>query len=383
MDTIHDISLKDIFLVAWYSFVAIYRERIRPIVLFEINKIMSCGNLENGYSFYSCPNCGKFLYVPFRCKSRACTTCGYQQGKYRAEKIESKLIDAKHRHITFTIPDSLWYYFRENRSLLNILFQSSAQTIFGWIKDSFKDKKYTPGMILTLHTFGRDLKWNPHIHMLLAQALVSDKPRPLFKNHPCKTFDFIPHVMLRKRFMTILLKNLKPYIPKPIINYLYLNHMNGFYVNAEKKEINLKQTVNYILRYISRPVIAKKRILKFEDNMVTFCYEDHTTSKYMEKTIHVHEFISRVIIHIPDKYFNMVRYYGFYAKPNDLNLYRKPFYIKGLKELLRTWRWRIIASFNKDPLLCTCGTCMELFIVYNPRAPAGEKFIYYEQRRKR
>jgi hypothetical protein len=67
----------------------------------------------------------------------------------------------------------------------------------------------------------------------------------------------------------------------------------------------------------------------------------------------------------------MVRYYGFYAKPNDLNLYRKPFYIKGLKELLRTWRWRIIASFNKDPLLCTCGTCMELFIVYNPRAPAG------------
>ena len=34
-------------------------------------------------------------------------------------------------------------------------------------KEDFK-----PGFIATLHTFGRDLKWNPHIHMLITEGAV-------------------------------------------------------------------------------------------------------------------------------------------------------------------------------------------------------------------
>ena len=31
------------------------------------------------------------------------------------------------------------------------------------------------GMIATIHTFGRDLKWNPHIHCLVPELVYSQK----------------------------------------------------------------------------------------------------------------------------------------------------------------------------------------------------------------
>lgn len=37
-------------------------------------------------------------------------------------------------------------------------------------KKKYKVKtEYTPGFFAFLHTFGRDLKWNPHIHVLIAE----------------------------------------------------------------------------------------------------------------------------------------------------------------------------------------------------------------------
>ena len=40
------------------------------------------------------------------------------------------------------------------------------------------------GMIATIHTFGRDLKWNPHIHCLIPELIYS------FKKDKIKTFQF-------------------------------------------------------------------------------------------------------------------------------------------------------------------------------------------------
>lgn len=39
-----------------------------------------------------------------------------------------------------------------------------------------KSDTLTPGFMLTLHTFGRDLKWNPHIHALVSEGgITQDK----------------------------------------------------------------------------------------------------------------------------------------------------------------------------------------------------------------
>ena len=37
-----------------------------------------------------------------------------------------------------------------------------------------KSRNFTPGYIMVLHTFGRDPKWNPHIHCLISESGCSD-----------------------------------------------------------------------------------------------------------------------------------------------------------------------------------------------------------------
>ncbi|MFQ9704570.1 MAG: transposase [Enterocloster clostridioformis] len=45
-----------------------------------------------------------------------------------------------------------------------------------------------------------------------------------------------------------------------------------------------------------------------------FHYQRHEDHKTVTECLPVIDFIKRLIIHIPDKHFKMVRYYGIYAK---------------------------------------------------------------------
>lgn len=49
----------------------------------NIDKMLNCGDPSFGGAMYSCPHCGNFKFVPFRCYSRFCSTCG---NKYAMER---------------------------------------------------------------------------------------------------------------------------------------------------------------------------------------------------------------------------------------------------------------------------------------------------------
>ena len=49
-------------------------------------------------------------------------------------------------------------------SLLNCLFHSVSSVVLRLFSKMNKHKNFTSGFIMVLHTFGRDLKWNPHNH---------------------------------------------------------------------------------------------------------------------------------------------------------------------------------------------------------------------------
>ena len=55
-------------------------------------------------------------------------------------------------------------------------------------------------MITTIHTFGRDLKWNPHIHCLIPELIYS------FKKDKIKTFHHFNFTKLRKTFQFELIR---------------------------------------------------------------------------------------------------------------------------------------------------------------------------------
>lgn len=133
----------------------------RACELENIEKMINCGNPSYGGAMYGCPHCGNLKFVPFRCHSRFCTTCGTKYAMERTTNMSFKIIGVQHRHCVFTIDENLREFFLKDRSLLDCLFHAVRSVILHMFHKMNKSLNYTPGFIMALHTFGRDLKWNP------------------------------------------------------------------------------------------------------------------------------------------------------------------------------------------------------------------------------
>lgn len=260
--------------------LAVNINKYRPYADKEVRKIIDCHNKNLGCSVYECPNCKDIVFVGHTCKSRLCSSCGYKYKNERVENIMQTTYNCTHRQIVFTIPKELRLYFFENFYLINLLFKAVCDTIYSIFNDSFKRNKsgkiikytskikYTPGFFAFLHTFGRDLKWNVHIHVLIAEIKLGSDG----SCKPIRHFDFSA---LRRRFQNILLnlldKKLNSRKFKNLKNFLFKNYKNGFYVYAESKKFNnLKSGIEYVTRYCGIVSISENRIINYDGNNVTF-----------------------------------------------------------------------------------------------------------------
>ena len=330
----------------------------------NIDKMIHCGDPSFGGAMYGCPQCGKLKFVPFRCHSRFCPTCGNKYAMERTTSMSFKLVHVTHRHCVFTIDKSLREFFLKDRSLLDCLFHSANSVITRMFYKMNKSKNFTPGFIMVLHTFGRDLKWNPHIHCLISEGAYSDDG---FWRH-VKHFDY---TFLRNAFRTALLNEMESKIGssfKKVKAKCYREHQQGFYVYAKPNLCDPRIVVKYIGRYLGRPVIATSRIDKYDGEVVTFHYNRHEDEQYIEETIPAMEFIQRLIRHIPEKHFKMIRYGGIYARHREIDskLYRA--ISKSKHHIYRSfnqWRTAILSSFGYDPLVCPdCQHRMEFLELY-------------------
>ncbi len=116
-----------------------------------------------GYQHYDCsnPNCTHSKRIPHTCKSKACSSCGKKATELWIAKQNQRLPNTTWQHITFTMPCELWDFFWTNRSLLNQMGKLAAHTVMTLAAK----KGITPGIFIALHTFGRDLKRNVHVHL--------------------------------------------------------------------------------------------------------------------------------------------------------------------------------------------------------------------------
>ena len=338
----------------------------RPSIIENVIKMINCGEHENGGTMYSCDKCGNMKFVPFRCHSRFCPTCGVKYCQARSLNMSFKIINANHRHCVFTIDKDLRHFFAEDRSLLNCLFDAVNSVVTRMFHKENKSECFTPGFICVLHTFGRDLKWNPHIHCLISEGGIGKSNK--WRNRKFFSFNFLRHA-----FLTALLDILETKIGpsfKKVKASNYKIHKDGFYVFAKPNECEPKNVIKYIGRYLGRPVIANSRIDSYDGNFVRFHYNRHEDDAYVEESISAMSFIKRLIRHIPEKNFKMIRYYGIYAKHNyendssinhPITKEKRSVYSSFLK-----WRSNIFFSFGIDPLKCPdCGSNMSVleFIV--------------------
>lgn len=390
----------------------------RPCILDNIQRTLLCKTLYLGYDAFDCDKCDNWIWLYRHCHSRFCSSCGIKLQKTLAVKAEVMCVDIRHRHMVFTIPKEYREYFRTDREALNILFVASRNTLMKMFNKSLFDKvrrkrgyvsnirdnyylfrNYKDlnifGEIATLHTFGRDLKWNPHIHALVPELIYDSKKDEIRQithfNYESlrKTWQYEVNRLLIERFGKKKMQSL--------IDWSYRTKDNGFYVYA-KADIkddgkyintnisnNVKGCVNYMMRYAGRPVMAESRILsysKHNDN-VSWFYEDHKTEEKITVNETGRKLLGKMIIHIPDEHFRMVRYYGFYNNKRNrvldrinelLGTKRKREYAntRRRKRLLEIkldklkYRTSLIDSYNRDIFKCECSGTFKYTYTYNP-----------------
>ncbi|MDO4499957.1 MAG: transposase [Erysipelotrichaceae bacterium] len=387
----------------------------REVILDNVYQTLLCKTVYLGFDAFDCDNCDNWIWLFRHCHSRFCSSCGIKLQKTLASKAETMCIDIKHRHMVFTIPEEYRELFRKDRESLNILFVASRNTLMKLFNNSLfnkvrrkkgivknpKDNYYLFrnynglnefGEIATLHTFGRDLKWNPHIHALVPELIYNSKKNEI------KRFNHFNYASLRHTWMYEVNRLLLERYPndkiiKRLIDNSYKKRDHGFYVYAKvderNKERNLKDVngcVSYMMRYAGRPVMAESRITSYDSktDSVSWWYEDHKTEKRIVVNETGKKLLGKMIIHIPDKHFRMIRYYGFYSnksgalldKINELlgkkfpykhttNKQTRKYLLKKKLESLK-FRTHIADSYNRDILKCGCSGTFRYVYTCNP-----------------
>ena len=65
----------------------------RTSELDNIEKMINCGDPSFGGAMYICPDCHNMKFVPFRCHSRFCPTCGVKYSQERSASMSFKLVN--------------------------------------------------------------------------------------------------------------------------------------------------------------------------------------------------------------------------------------------------------------------------------------------------
>ena len=363
--TIKQILLSD---QNWWKFHNQHAANIRPAIVIAIVKLLSCKHILRGYRLYQCPNpnCSHLKYVPFTCKCKACSSCGKKATELWIQKQNQILPNTSWQHITFTMPSELWDFFWYNRKLLNLIGIIAAKCV----QKLAKKKKIIVGIFISIHTFGRDLKRNIHIHLSVTTGGLSEdltQWKDLFFHQATlmRIWRYQIITLFRKTYQQQKLI-IPTVIKKQLIHTFTFQHfLNQLYkktwiVYCSKPSVDHKQNVSYLGRYIKRPAIAESKLKHYDGNEVTFNYLDHNTKTYRKFTLTVNQFIARFIQHIPDVGSRMIRYYGFLSNRARGKLLPIVYQLLGQSHINPstppTFAELIQKNFHFNPFICIlCG----------------------------
>jgi hypothetical protein len=308
------VELADIFRQSGPTYRDKYGEHMLPSHLAVMRAIEQCRTEALGGHLYYCAACDETWYSYHSCRNRHCPKCQQEAAQEWLEKQHELLLPVPYFLVTFTLPQSLRSLSRtQQKSVYNLLFRSAAESL----QQLAQDPRFVGGqigMVGILQTWTRDLRYHPHIHFLVAGGgLSTDGQRWMrAKNH------FFVHVKpLSRLFRGKMRHGLRK--QKLLAQVADETWRQDWVVDCRpvgKGESALK----YLAPYVFRIALSNKRILKVEDDQVTFRYQDGETKRQRTCTLLADTFIQRFLQHVLPKGFAKVRYYGLLAPGNRQRL---------------------------------------------------------------
>lgn len=290
-----------------------------------VKAIKECKTEAMGAHKYVCDECGYEEIAYNSCRNRHCPNCQIGKKLKWIEARKEEVLNIKYYHIVFTIPSELYSIAMQNQEkMYKILFKASSETL----QELAEDRKYLGaevGFFSILHTWGQNLMYHPHVHLVVTGGGLSETEKWVEKEEDF----FIPVKVLSKVFRGKFLYYLKKekidfygenkYLENPAsYNSLIQKMYNKEWIVYCKEPFkNANCVIQYLGRYTHRVAISNERIVDVTDTTVTFKWRDYKdNNKMKEMTISIEEFIRRFLLHILPPHFMKIRYYGLLGNRN-------------------------------------------------------------------
>ena len=367
-------------------------------IIHSVDKFLACRDMSKGFIKFKCPLCPIIHKFSLTCKSKLCPSCGFKYSRIWSLNIMKHILNIEHRHVLFTIPKECRQFFFYDRNLLSKL-SAAVNEIFKFCLHNISRKKLRKnkiskysekyftdsdivhyGLISIIHTFGRDLKWNPHIHAIVSLGGFT------------KNFDF---KKMRHFNVDTIAGQWKYHVLKIIQNGEYNDSKikkktldtvsklyredKRFFFNVGDGDINsTKGIIRYLGRYLARSPIAEYKITEIDDDKVTFFFNDLANNKKKTFiTMSAEKFISHILIHLPPKNFKMVNRYGFYSRhiSDKLKKAMQPFKKNIVVSKYSFYQRQMYITFRMNPFFCPeCKIRMIVWEFYHYLYPPLKKY---------
>lgn len=342
-----------------------------------LDKMAVCRTPEGGFVRLRCETCGHMKTILFTCKSRLCPSCGWLHAQRLTESLQARLIKCRYRHLVFSVPRELREVFFWHRELLPVACHAAAAATMKCFEARCRKHRLVPGIVATCHTFGRNLRFHVHVHLLVTEGALQ-------VGGVWQPVRFFPAREYRKRWQYYLLTKLRQALPtehpaQRTIGKLFHKYPTGFIVNLETSHRSVRMALSYCCRYLARPPIGERRIVDYDGQYVTFEYKDYKSGQQRRERCGAVRFVRLLLQHVLPRYARNIHYYGLYrpqarrrwfAQARRASQY--PQNIGGPAARHLSWRQRIVLAFKVDPVQCPrCGTQMVVHDVQWPtrRAP--------------
>lgn len=208
---------------------------------------------------------------------------------------------------------------------LSILARAATACFNQWARDQ-QDMKMR--IVTLIHTFGADLKWRPHLHLLVTEGGLSLDGECWVR--PYNLGWLMSHAGLKKmwkyhvvRALREAHRNGKPRFPAKASFLKLYNRFSNFLASSGSSPGTPTLEPAYWIpgprsatsaATPSAPCWPSTGLPHYDGKTVRFAFKDYAEGgKISSKTLPVLAFIGRLVRHMPDKHCEMVRYGGLVA----------------------------------------------------------------------
>ena len=191
-----NITVKEILKYGFKDYCSSHE--VMDYQLKEVEKAINCYEHENGCFVSYCKHCDKFIFQSLGCNSRICSCCGKRYTDQWSHSLAKAMFPVSHRHFVMSVPDDLWPFLRDWNIMK--IYMDSAINSFNEFFTIITHRKINVGVIVVLHPFGKDMKFQPHLHLLITEGGFDN-------NGNFVKCSYVPADGFRKKWRYEVLKN--------------------------------------------------------------------------------------------------------------------------------------------------------------------------------